>query len=64
DRIRAAVCDEPIGLGAGDDVMVTVSVGCVEGDGGDLEEHLRRAHAALDDAKSAGRNRVVAAAPS
>lgn len=61
ERIRASVCDEPVALGAGADVLVTVSVGCAEGFGDDVEEHLRRAAAALDDAKAAGRNKVVAA---
>ncbi len=63
DRIRAAVCDAPISLGGGDDVMVTVSVGCAEGSGDDIEHQLNRAQTALDEAKSAGRNRVVAAVP-
>jgi two-component system cell cycle response regulator len=64
DRIRASVCDEPVLLGLADahDVLVTVSIGCAEGYGDDVEDQLRRAHAALDDAKAAGRNRVVAAA--
>jgi two-component system, cell cycle response regulator len=61
DRIRATVCDEPISLGEGADVLVTVSVGCAEGYGDDLEDHLRRAATALDEAKAAGRNKVVAA---
>jgi diguanylate cyclase (GGDEF)-like protein len=60
DRIRGAVCDEPVDLGDSRDVMVTVSVGCAEGFGDDLDDHLRRAHDALDEAKAAGRNKVVA----
>lgn len=63
DRIRASVCDEPVvlgGAGAGD-VVVTVSIGCAEGYGDDVEDQLRRAHTALDEAKAAGRNKVIAA---
>ena len=60
DRIRASVCDEPVDLGDGTDVLVTVSIGCAEGLGDDVEDHLRRAQAALDGAKAAGRNKVVA----
>jgi len=60
ERIRASVCDEPVDLGEGRDVMVTVSIGCAEGFGDDLHDHLRRAQAAVDEAKAAGRNKVVA----
>lgn len=60
ERIRAAVCDEPVDLGDGRDVMVTVSIGCAEGFGDDLQDHLRRAQLAVDDAKAAGRNKVIA----
>jgi two-component system cell cycle response regulator len=60
DRIRATVCDEPIDLGGGRDVLVTVSIGCAEGYGDDLDDHVRRATAALDEAKAAGRNKAVA----
>lgn len=60
ERIRASVCDEPVDLGDGRDVMVTVSIGCAEGFGDDLQDHLRRAQAAVDEAKAAGRNKVVA----
>jgi two-component system cell cycle response regulator len=63
DRIRGDVCDVPVALGGGADVLVTVSIGCAEGFGDDIEDHLRRAQAALDEAKAAGRNRVVAAVP-
>lgn len=61
DRIRGSICDEPIDLSAGGDVVTTVSVGCAEGFGDDIEGHLRRAGAALVEAKESGRNRVVAA---
>ena len=60
ERVRASVCDEPVDLGDGRDVMVTVSIGCAEGFGDDLQDHLRRAQAAVDEAKAAGRNKVVA----
>lgn len=60
DRIRASICDAPIPLPGGGDVLVTVSIGCADGFGDDRADHLRRAHAALDDAKAGGRNRVVA----
>ena len=60
ERIRASVCDEPVDLEDGGDVIVTVSIGCAEGFGDDLVDHLRRAQAAVDDAKAAGRNKVVA----
>lgn len=62
DRIRASVCDEPILLGieGHDDVVVTVSIGCAEGFGDNLDEHLERTQSALDEAKSAGRNKVIA----
>jgi two-component system cell cycle response regulator len=60
DRFRAAVCDEPILLPAGGDLVVSVSVGCAEGYGDDIEDHLRRAQAAVDAAKADGRNKVVA----
>jgi diguanylate cyclase (GGDEF)-like protein len=60
DRIRSTVCDQPIELDDGRDVLVTVSIGCAEGYGDDLEDHVRRATAALDEAKAAGRNKAVA----
>lgn len=60
DRVRAAVSDEPIVLGPDADVVVTVSIGCAEGFGDDIEGQLRRAAAACDEAKQAGRNKVVA----
>ena len=60
ERIRASVCDSPVDLGDGRDLLVTVSIGCAEGFGDDRDDHLRRAQAAVDEAKAAGRNKVVA----
>lgn len=62
DRIRASVCDEPIllDIDGHEDVVVTVSIGCAEGFGDNLDEHLERTQSALDEAKAAGRNRVIA----
>lgn len=59
ERIRSSVCDEPIAISDDDDVIVTVSIGCAEGFGDDVEDQLRRVHRALDEAKTAGRNRAV-----
>ena len=59
DRVRLAVCDEPFALPDGSEVVVTVSVGCACGLGDDPDDHVRRAEAALAEAKTAGRNRVV-----
>lgn len=59
DRIRGSICDDPIDLSGGGDVLTTVSIGCAEGFGDDLEGHLRRAGAALAEAKDV-RNKVVA----
>lgn len=60
ERIRTAVFDEPVSLPGGGDALVTVSIGCAQSDGGDVEDVLRRTEAALIEAKSLGRNRVVA----
>lgn len=59
ERIRSSVCDEPMTISGAGDVIVTVSIGCAEGFGDDVEDQLRRVHRALDEAKTAGRNRVV-----
>ena len=60
DRVRQAVADDPIELGAGTDSVVTISVGCAVGNGDDVADQLRRADAALYEAKALGRNRTVA----
>jgi two-component system cell cycle response regulator len=60
ERIRSAVSRTPVALAGGGDLVVTVSVGCATGGGDDPEDQVRRADAALAEAKAAGRNRVVA----
>ncbi len=61
ERIRRAVAEEPIATDAGP-VEVTISLGVAEVDADtvDLAALLKRADAALYEAKQAGRNRVVA----
>jgi diguanylate cyclase (GGDEF)-like protein len=60
ERIRRAVADEPIHTEAGP-VSVTVSLGVAEStaDTQDLAALLKRADAALYEAKQTGRNRVA-----
>ncbi len=60
DRILKAVCDQPVVLDDQRDIVVTVSAGCSEGFGEDPGDQVRRAQAALWQAKSTGRNRAVA----
>lgn len=60
ERIRAATNEDPVRLSAGDELIVTVSVGCAMGGGDDPEDQIRRADAAVRAAKASGRNRVVA----
>ena len=60
DRVRLGVCDEPVRMPDGSEVVVTVSIGCASGQGVDVEGQVRRAEAALAEAKGGGRNRVVA----
>jgi two-component system cell cycle response regulator len=57
-RLLAAVSSTPFAIEGADDVTVTVSIGCAAGTD-DAEALLRRADAALYEAKSEGRNRVV-----
>jgi diguanylate cyclase (GGDEF)-like protein len=59
DRIREAISADPDKLD-GDEIVVTVSVGCAEGEGDDVDDHVNRASAALFEAKHQGRNRVIA----
>ncbi len=65
ERLRVAIASEPFTVDGGKNaIAVTTSVGvvgCAGGDG-DPADLLKRADAALYDAKSKGRNRVVASA--
>lgn len=56
ERVRAAVAKEPVHR----EMHVTVSIGSASG-GNDPADLVRRASRALQDAKHAGKNRVVAA---
>ena len=62
ERVRAAIADAPVPVD-GLAIPITGSLGVAEWDGGDpsIERTLRRADAALYDAKQAGRNRVCLA---
>lgn len=61
ERARAAVADSPIVVGDAK-ISVTVSVGVAEGRPAEARDDLlRRADAAMYEAKRAGRNRVVVA---
>lgn len=65
ERLRAAIGDSPIAWEGGA-ISVTASVGscdAVPGEGEDLSLLLRRADEALYEAKTSGRNRVVAWRP-
>jgi diguanylate cyclase (GGDEF)-like protein len=61
ERVREAISASPVPLQGADiaGLVVTVSIGCAEGYGDDLDDHLRRAELALMDAKSTGRNRTM-----
>ena len=60
ERIRSCIGNEPIEVAGEAPVQVTVSIGRAAGTR-DGEELVRRADAALYDAKAAGRNRVMSA---
>jgi two-component system, cell cycle response regulator len=61
ERIRFVVADQPFVLGDHQRV-VTISAGCAAGPPGDTDDLIRRADAALYEAKNAGRNQVMVAA--
>jgi two-component system, cell cycle response regulator len=66
ERLRLAIAGEPFALGSsGERIWVTVSVGATAtlSSGDDRERLFKRADAALYEAKSAGRNRVVLRPP-
>ena len=58
ERLRAAVADEPFRISPELSLKITASIG-VAGPGGGAEAMLKRADAALYEAKHAGRDRVV-----
>ena len=62
ERFRAAMAREPFQApGTGEPIPVTVSAGVTVGEAGDdVEDVIARADAALYEAKSSGRNRVIA----
>lgn len=65
DRVRSMRFEDPITGGAYPDLRLTVSVGAAAfpDTGGDLDELLMKADAALFAAKDAGRDRVLAVQP-
>ncbi|MEQ9123285.1 MAG: GGDEF domain-containing protein, partial [Alphaproteobacteria bacterium] len=64
ERLRLAVCETEFPMEDGKTVAVTSSFGVATGEFGEsATDILSRADAALYQAKSAGRDRVIAAAP-
>ena len=61
-RIRSVIAATPIIAGE-QSINVTISGGCAEGRGESPAELLRRADERLYQAKAAGRNQIIAAAP-
>ena len=62
ERLRQVVADTPCRLADGDEVQVTISVGCAASLIDDAGRLVRSADAAMYEAKQSGRNRVVVAA--
>ncbi len=62
ERIRAAVCTEPVVLDEHEPLIVTVCFGVATGPGDGVAGLVHRADQAMYEAKAAGRNRVVRAA--
>jgi two-component system cell cycle response regulator len=63
ERIRTQVAGSPFRVADGRELLsVTISIGVASGQGETPESLLRRADAALYEAKTAGRNRVIARA--
>ena len=62
ERLRQVVADTPCRLADGDEVQVTISVGCAASLIDDAGRLVRSADAAMYEAKQTGRNRVVVAA--
>lgn len=63
ERLREQVAASSIATAGGTPISMTVSIGVAEAETGDPDELIRRADAALYEAKESGRNRVAVAAP-
>lgn len=61
EQLRRIVLDMPYNLPGGEQVKVTISVGCAASTEADAEALVRSADAALYEAKRSGRNRVALA---
>lgn len=59
ERLRVAVADQPIPIGVGDPLPLTVSIGVASDHGPKAEVLIADADRALYEAKAAGRNRVA-----
>jgi diguanylate cyclase (GGDEF)-like protein/PAS domain S-box-containing protein len=59
ERLRLAICSDPISVGGGAHIAVAVSVGAARATDAQAEDVLARADAALYRAKETGRNRVI-----
>ncbi|MCA1720107.1 MAG: diguanylate cyclase [Actinobacteria bacterium] len=62
ERLRSSVASTPVAVGGPRPLAVTVSIGTAVGSAGSFPALLDAADAALYEAKSAGRDRVVSAA--